>query len=174
MLVTVGGLGVAAVLALGLMAQRYGSVVNDRLESQRRRESARAERVTVPAPQPSTTTPRPVVPRVASDGSEEDAVARAERYVSAFLDVRRAMRRALDEQGSAASLAAQTERARQARDAELGRSWMAEHEYRQMLTIYRAWLADARPPTEPFASVFEKHREDASRLSLGPLDRLDL
>ena len=84
------------------------------------------------------------------------------------------MRQALDEDASSASLATQTDLARRARDGELERSWLAAHEYRQMLVIYRSWREEARAPTEPFGKAFNKRRDDAERWHLGPLEQLDL
>lgn len=178
MILTIGGLGLGAVLVMGMMAQRISSAVSEKTVVEEKRQSSSAFRTQGVASRPSehvgaTETPAATNVPNESTRSTEPAEDRALRYVDAFLSIRRAMHVAW-EASQAESLARQTEVARVARDAELARSWMQEHEYRQILMIYRAWKGGESGSTQEFGKALDTRRNTVVLTDLGPLELQDL
>jgi hypothetical protein len=144
MLLVLAIFSVAAVAVLGIMAHRYGSILERRREAERMSER-RVARSTAPGGIADSASPK-TAPTALPDGpgGEPSAEEEALRYVDAFIEVRRALEqvnltRALQVAGIDAA------------------------EYTRVEKLYRAWKGGRRDIGGPFLAAFEKRREELER-----------
>jgi hypothetical protein len=143
-----GLIAVGAVVALAMMAQRYGDVI----ERSRSDGGSRATRQATVAELPE---------------------AEAERYVRALVDVRQALKRALEElDGSSENeirAALRRVLARELADRGLDRT-----EYQEIESVFRAWQAGSPDVPRAFDEALGRRADDLSELDLGSYDPLAL
>jgi len=145
-LLFIGLIAVGAVVVLAMMAQRYSDVFE-------RSRSAGGSR----GVQRSTVAELPD--------------AEAERYVRALVDIRKALKRALEEQ-EASSENETRATMRRVLASELAEKGLDRTEYQEMESVFRAWQAGSPDVPRAFREALDRRADELRELDLGSYDPL--
>jgi hypothetical protein len=153
-LLILGVMGIACVVLLGLMANRYGAILQRMKETEESR------------PRATTHAAAPQIPAPA--GSTEVSGAAPAQAVASYIVVRRALKERLDAPEVDGETAFVVERERALSD-----NGVRPTEYARVRGLYREWRHEPASVERDYAEIFRRRRAELARLDLGPYESLD-